>query len=66
MPFASGQHAQVLAAQGLLEPIHHDPVPHLKNLDPRTPGPVGHPTWYGRPAQGAFAGGGLRRWRGRP
>ncbi|MFI0820143.1 spermidine/putrescine ABC transporter substrate-binding protein [Streptomyces sp. NPDC021098] len=32
--FVSGQYAQALAAQGLLEPIHHDLVPHLKNLDP--------------------------------
>lgn len=32
--FVSGQYAQALAAQGLLEPIHHDLVPNLKNLDP--------------------------------
>lgn len=32
--FVSGQYAQALAAQGLLEPIHHDLVPHLRNLDP--------------------------------
>jgi spermidine/putrescine transport system substrate-binding protein len=32
--FVSGQYAQALAAQGLLEPIHHELVPHLKNLDP--------------------------------
>ncbi|WP_409473886.1 polyamine ABC transporter substrate-binding protein [Streptomyces sp. HC307] len=32
--FVSGQYAQALAAQGLLEPIHHDLIPHLKNLDP--------------------------------
>ncbi|MDX3243365.1 spermidine/putrescine ABC transporter substrate-binding protein [Streptomyces sp. ME18-1-4] len=32
--FVSGQYAQALAAQGLLEPIHHDLVPHLANLDP--------------------------------
>ncbi len=32
--FVSGQYAQALAAQGLLEPIHRDLVPNLKNLDP--------------------------------
>ncbi|MFJ9589435.1 polyamine ABC transporter substrate-binding protein [Streptomyces acidicola] len=32
--FVSGQYAQALAEQGLLEPIHHDLVPNLKNLDP--------------------------------
>ncbi|MGW7616124.1 hypothetical protein ACWGLG_09685 [Streptomyces antimycoticus] len=32
--FVSGQYAQALAEQRLLEPIHHDLVPHLKNLDP--------------------------------
>lgn len=32
--FVSGQYAQALAEQGLLEPIHHELVPHLDNLDP--------------------------------
>lgn len=32
--FVSGQFAQALAAQGLLEPIHHDLIPNLANLYP--------------------------------
>jgi spermidine/putrescine transport system substrate-binding protein len=32
--FVSGQFAQALAEQGLLEPIHHDLVPNLANLYP--------------------------------
>jgi spermidine/putrescine transport system substrate-binding protein len=32
--FVSGQYAQALAEQGLLEPVHHELVPNLKNLDP--------------------------------
>ena len=32
--FVSGQFAQALASQGLLEPIHHDLIPNLANLYP--------------------------------
>jgi spermidine/putrescine transport system substrate-binding protein len=32
--FVSGQFAQALAEQGLLEPIHHDLIPNLANLYP--------------------------------
>ncbi len=32
--FVSGQFAQALAEQGLLEPIHHELIPNLKNLYP--------------------------------
>jgi spermidine/putrescine transport system substrate-binding protein len=35
LAFVSGQFAQALAEQGLLEPVHADLVPNLKNLSPQ-------------------------------